>query len=138
MLRTAGGGSIDPEINLTLATVLKRLKAQGVPKENVENALKRATGGKDKGDQQPVYEALAPGSVGLIMCVHTLQFSAAWSECPISECQTDNVNRTMKEVRNVLSDNGYVMLIYCFHTGINIRVGHVWLQSNSCLLDTGS
>lgn len=66
---TAGGGSIDPGINLTLATVLKRLKAQGVPKENVENALKRVAGGKDKGDQQLVYEALAPGQIGLIMYV---------------------------------------------------------------------
>ena len=106
---TAGGGNVDPEINLALATVLKRLKAQGVPKENVENALKRVAGGKDKGDQQLVYEALAPGSVGLIMYAPTPRFPAAWSECPPSECQTDNVNRTMKEVRNVLSDNGYVL-----------------------------
>lgn len=69
---TAGGGSTDSEINLTLATALKRLKSLGVPKENLENALKRAAGRKDKGDQQLVYEALAPGSVGLIMCAHIL------------------------------------------------------------------
>jgi len=84
-----GGGSLDPETNVTLAAVLKRLKAQGVPKENVEAALKRAAGGGDRGDQQLVYEAMGPGTVGLIV-----------------ECQTDNVNRTMHKVRNVLTENG--------------------------------
>ena len=88
---TAGGGSIDPEINLTLATVLKRLKAQGVPKENVENALKRAAGGKDKGDQQLVYEALAPGSVGLIMCVSLRVFFLT----PNLSAQLASARRTM-------------------------------------------
>ncbi|KAH9934919.1 transcriptional regulator TACO1-like protein [Fomitopsis serialis] len=82
------GGSLDPETNMTLAAVLQRLKAQGVPKELVENALKRAAGGGERGDQQLVYEAIAPGSVGLII-----------------ECQTDNVTRAMHKVRNVLTTN---------------------------------
>ncbi|TFY68937.1 hypothetical protein EVJ58_g727 [Rhodofomes roseus] len=74
---------------MTLAALLKRLKTQGVPKENIENALKRAAGGGERGDQYLVYEAMAPGSVGMII-----------------ECQSDNVNRTMKQVRLQLMDNG--------------------------------
>ncbi|KZT65469.1 YebC-like protein [Daedalea quercina L-15889] len=84
-----GGGSVDPETNVTLAAVLRRLKSQGVPKDNVESALKRAAGERERGDQQLVYEALAPGSVGMII-----------------ECQTDNVNRTLHTVRHWLTDDG--------------------------------
>jgi len=35
----AAGGSPDPSTNVHLATVLKRVKDQGVPKENIEKAL---------------------------------------------------------------------------------------------------
>ncbi|OCH95308.1 YebC-like protein [Obba rivulosa] len=83
------GGSADPDQNASLAAVIKRVKSEGVPKDNIDNALKKATGGKEKGSQHLVYEAMAAGSVGMII-----------------ECLTDNVNRTMHAVRNVLEDNG--------------------------------
>ena len=35
------GGSADPEQNNSLAAALKRAKAAGVPKDNIENALKK-------------------------------------------------------------------------------------------------
>ena len=35
------GGSPDPAMNATLATVLKKAKADGVPKENIDKALAR-------------------------------------------------------------------------------------------------
>ena len=35
------GGSDDPETNAVLAAVLKRVKSQGIPKDNIENALKK-------------------------------------------------------------------------------------------------
>lgn len=37
----AEGGSADPELNTALAAVIKRARVQGVPKDNVENALKK-------------------------------------------------------------------------------------------------
>ncbi|PCH38369.1 DUF28-domain-containing protein [Wolfiporia cocos MD-104 SS10] len=83
------GGSVDPEVNASLAATLKRVKAQGVPKENIENALKKVAGGSKAGDQYLTYEAIAPGSVGLII-----------------ECQSDNVNRTLHSVRSTLTDHG--------------------------------
>lgn len=39
--RISDGGSADPETNATLAAVIKRVKSQGVPKDNIESALKR-------------------------------------------------------------------------------------------------
>ncbi|KZT11508.1 DUF28-domain-containing protein [Laetiporus sulphureus 93-53] len=84
------GGSADPDLNAALAAVLKRVKQQGVPKDNIETALKKAAGAKDRSDQQfLVYEAMAPGSVGMII-----------------ECITDNVNRTKHAVDNLLSGHG--------------------------------
>lgn len=79
------GGTIDPEKNTALAAVLKAAKVSGVPKDNIERALTKvctlrlifpacrfslwvqASGGKDKGSQLITYEALAYGSVGVIM-----------------------------------------------------------------------
>ncbi|KAG7452720.1 YebC-like protein [Guyanagaster necrorhizus] len=63
------GGSTDPEKNLTLAVTLRRLKELDVPKDNIERTLARASRGKDKGGDAITYEALAFGSVGVIMCV---------------------------------------------------------------------
>lgn len=37
------GGSPDPAMNATLATVLKKAKAAGVPKENIERAFARVS-----------------------------------------------------------------------------------------------
>lgn len=37
------GGNADPESNATLAAVIRRVKAQGVPKDNIEAALKRVS-----------------------------------------------------------------------------------------------
>jgi transcriptional/translational regulatory protein YebC/TACO1 len=78
------GGSTDPEKNTMLAASLKTAKVSGVPKENIERALAKvrrqrcihsssllrhtqASGGKDKGSQLITYEALAYGTIGVIM-----------------------------------------------------------------------
>ncbi|KAI0948341.1 hypothetical protein AcV7_009117 [Taiwanofungus camphoratus] len=87
-LAVRNGGGANPEHNATLAAVLKRVKSQGVPKDNIENAIKKAVGGKDKGDQHLTYEAMAPGSIGIII-----------------ECLSDNVNRTMHSLHNILKDH---------------------------------
>ncbi|KAA1471251.1 YebC-like protein [Dentipellis sp. KUC8613] len=80
------GGSANPEQNIALANTLKKARADGVPKANIETALAKAAGGKDKGDQLVIYEAMAHGSVGVIV-----------------ECLTDNVNRTIQRVREALN-----------------------------------
>ncbi|KAH9951357.1 YebC-like protein [Amylocystis lapponica] len=86
VLAVRTGGNADPELNPALAAVLRRAKSQGVPRENIESALKKATGGKEQGDQLLTYEAMAPGSIAVII-----------------ECLSNNVNRTMHTMRNVLN-----------------------------------
>nr|VWO98822.1 Diguanylate cyclase [Ganoderma boninense] len=89
VLAVRNGGNPDPEQNNSLAAALRRAKDAGVPRDNIENALKKAVGGKDKGDTQLTFEVMGPGSVGLMV-----------------ECLSDNPNRTIKELNNVLKDNG--------------------------------
>ncbi|KAF8630070.1 hypothetical protein AX15_003127 [Amanita polypyramis BW_CC] len=86
ILAIRNGGSVDPTLNLQLAAVLKRAKEQNVPKENIERALAKATGGKDQPGESLTYEALAYNSVGLII-----------------ECLTNNTNRTIHSIRDVLT-----------------------------------
>ncbi|KAJ3553456.1 hypothetical protein NM688_g3602 [Phlebia brevispora] len=86
-VRETGNG--DPETNASLAAALKRAKSAGVPKDNIEKALKKATGGKESGDQPVTYEAMGPGSVGIII-----------------ECLTNNPNRTFKFTRETLTKHG--------------------------------
>jgi len=83
------GGGIDPTKNLQLAAVLKRAKEMDVPKENIEKALVKASQGKDQNGDAFLYEALAFNSVGLLI-----------------ECATDNNNRTIHNLREILNDYG--------------------------------
>jgi len=75
-------------LNATLANILKKAKVSGVPKNNIENAIARATGnaGKDT-SSRVVFEAMVSGKVGVIM-----------------ECLTDNGNRTIHKLREILND----------------------------------
>ncbi|EGN96005.1 hypothetical protein SERLA73DRAFT_185492 [Serpula lacrymans var. lacrymans S7.3] len=84
-----GGGSANPEQNSALASVIRKAKDSGVPKENIETALAKASRGKEKGQQSVTYEAMSHGSIGILV-----------------ECQTDNVNRTLHSVREILSSHG--------------------------------
>ena len=45
LVRTSDGGSTDPEKNIALFNVLKKARASGVPKANIESALQKVRGG---------------------------------------------------------------------------------------------
>ncbi|KAK0459511.1 transcriptional regulator TACO1-like protein [Desarmillaria tabescens] len=107
------GGSADPEKNLTLAVTLRRLKELDVPKDNIERTLARASRGKDKGGEAITYEALAFGSVGVII-----------------ECLSDNTTRTVQVIREILHANrvGPVPspgLILCSFSSASSRIAPV-------------
>ncbi|KAI0807263.1 YebC-like protein [Fomes fomentarius] len=89
VLAARNGGSADPELNNALAAAVKRAKETGVPKDNIENALKKAAGGKDKGDTHLTFEVIGPGSIGIMV-----------------ECLSDNPNRTVKFLQNIVKDKG--------------------------------
>jgi YebC/PmpR family DNA-binding regulatory protein len=83
-----GGG--DPDVNFNLRLVIDKAKSANMPKENIERAVKRGTG-ELKGEDlvEIMYEGYAPNGVALL--VHAL---------------TDNKNRTVADVRRVLTRQG--------------------------------
>ena len=87
------GGSPDPEMNAKLRTAIANAKAQNMPKDNIEAAIKRAFN-KDAADiKEMIYDVKAPHGVQMIV-----------------ECATDNGTRTVANVKAVLTRNGAEML----------------------------
>lgn len=83
-----GGG--DPDSNSRLRLALDKARSANMPKDNVERAIKKGTGeGNDQVFEDITYEGYAPGGVGIL--VKTL---------------TDNRNRTIMEVRTVITKRG--------------------------------
>jgi YebC/PmpR family DNA-binding regulatory protein len=84
-----GGG--DPSTNVGLALAIDRARAQNMPKENIERAIKRGTGDDKQGSalEQVFYEGYANHGVALMI-----------------EVVTDNRNRAVAEIRHALSRNG--------------------------------
>lgn len=84
-----GGG--DPGANVRLQLAIERARAQNMPKDNIERAIKRGTGESKEGGtfEEVFYEGYAPHGVALMM-----------------ECVTDNRNRAVSEIRHVLTRSG--------------------------------
>jgi YebC/PmpR family DNA-binding regulatory protein len=84
----AGGG--DPDTNPRLRTIVAEAKAVNMPAENIKRAIRRGTG-EEPGVQyeEITYEGYGPGGVALII-----------------ETMTDNKNRTVGEIRHILTKYG--------------------------------
>ena len=83
-------GGPDPDSNATLRTAILKAKAENMPKDNIERAIKKATGeGAATNYFELTYEGYAPGGVAII--IDTL---------------TDNKNRTAADVRSTLTKLG--------------------------------
>jgi YebC/PmpR family DNA-binding regulatory protein len=84
-----GGG--DPDSNLRLQYAIERARANNMPKDNIERAIKRGTGELKEGHalEELSYEGYAPHGVALMIA-----------------CVTDNRNRTVSDVRHVLNRMG--------------------------------
>ncbi len=83
-----GGG--DPDANPRLRTAILAAKAQNMPKDNLERAIKKGTGELEGVDyEELVYEGYGPGGVAMLV-----------------ECLTDNKNRTIADVRCIFSKAG--------------------------------
>ncbi len=82
-------GMPDPEHNPRLRAAINAARAQSMPKDNIERAIKKSTeqGGENYEDMR--YEGFGPGGVGVIV-----------------EALTDNRNRTASEVRTIFAKNG--------------------------------
>jgi YebC/PmpR family DNA-binding regulatory protein len=84
-----GGG--DPDSNIRLAFAIERARAQNMPKDNIERAIKRGTGGDKEGSalEEIFYEAYGPHGIAMMI-----------------SCVTDNRNRSLAEIRHILNRSG--------------------------------
>lgn len=87
-----GGG--DPDVNFGLRLAIDRAKEANMPSSNIDRALKRGTGeDKDAASMEKIhYEGYAPHGVAVIM-----------------NCITDNRNRTVADIRHLLTKHGGTM-----------------------------
>lgn len=91
MAAKEGGG--DPDMNAKLRTAILNAKAENMPKDNIDAAIKRATS-KDMTNMVEVsFEGKLPHGVQIFI-----------------ECMTDNNTRTVANVKSILSKNGGEML----------------------------
>jgi YebC/PmpR family DNA-binding regulatory protein len=79
----AKSGTPDPELNQSLKRIIERAKKDQVTADVIKRAIDKAKGGSDENYSEARYEGFGPGNSMIIV-----------------ECLTDNVNRTIAEVRN--------------------------------------
>jgi len=84
--RESGG---DPETNPRLRLAIQNAKGQNMPKDNIERAIKKATGTDSVEYFEPTYEGYGPNGVAVFV-----------------ECATDNLNRTVASVRSLFTKYG--------------------------------
>ena len=82
-------GLPDPSMNARLRLAIQNAKAQSMPKDNIERAIKKASGADSENYEEVRYEGYGPGGVAVIV-----------------EALTDNRNRTASAVRSTFSKAG--------------------------------
>lgn len=85
----AKSGMPDPEMNPRLRLAVNNAKAQSMPKDNIDRAIKKAVGGDTENYDEVRYEGYGPGGVAVIV-----------------EALTDNRNRTASNVRSYFTKSG--------------------------------
>jgi YebC/PmpR family DNA-binding regulatory protein len=91
IVMAARDGGSDVESNFRLRLAVDKARAQNMPKDNIERAIKRGTGESKDGAvfEQVFYEGYAPHGVALMI-----------------ESVTENRNRTVAEIRHALTRSG--------------------------------
>ncbi|MGD9538015.1 MAG: YebC/PmpR family DNA-binding transcriptional regulator [Alphaproteobacteria bacterium] len=82
-------GVPDPTSNPRLRSAMAAARAANVPKDNIERALKKASGADGESYEEVRYEGYGPGGVALMI-----------------DALTDNRNRTASEIRSLFTRNG--------------------------------
>jgi len=97
-----GGG--DPDANSRLRTAMANAKGANMPADNIERAIKKGTGELPGVSYEEItYEGYGPGGVAIMI-----------------DAMTDNKNRTVAEIRYLMSKNGGTLgangcVAYMFH-----------------------
>lgn len=86
----AAKDSIDPESNFKLRLLIEKARQANMPKENIERAIKKGSGGEGGEKWEEItYEGYGPDGIGIIV-----------------EVVTDNKNRTTAEIKNIFERGG--------------------------------
>jgi YebC/PmpR family DNA-binding regulatory protein len=107
-------GSPDPNDNARLRLAVQKARAENMPKENIDRAIERAAGGAG-GDNidELYYEGFGPGGIALMI-----------------QAMTDNRNRTVSEVRAVLTRSGGTLGENGSVSWMFDSVGHIVVHPN--------
>src|SRR3989344_2941690 len=90
LTEAARAGGPDTDINARLRASIEHARSSGLPKENIARAVLRASGATDADSARDfLYEAFGPEGVLILI-----------------EGTTDNKNRSLAEIRKILSDHG--------------------------------
>jgi len=83
-------GGADPDANVALSQALERARDEDMAKDTIERAIKRGLGElEEEGREKVTYEGYAPHGVAVFV-----------------EAETENLNRTAKDLRNLFTDHG--------------------------------
>ena len=82
-------GMPDPDSNPRLRTAILAARAQNMPKDNIERAIKKSADADGENYDEVRYEGFGPSGIGVIV-----------------ETLTDNRNRTASDVRSTFSKSG--------------------------------
>jgi YebC/PmpR family DNA-binding regulatory protein len=82
-------GGPDPEQNLKLRYAIEKAKADNMPKDNIQRAIKSASGDKSADMEELTYEGYAAGGVALMV-----------------SALTDNRNRTSSDMKHIFDKRG--------------------------------
>ena len=82
-------GGADPDTNARLRLAVQNAKGANMPKDNIERAIKKATGADAASYIETTFEGYAPGGIGVFI-----------------ECLTDNNNRTVAAIRSAFNKYG--------------------------------
>ena len=79
----------DINSNPRLRTAIQNAKGANMPRENIDRAIKKASGNDGSTYSELTYEGYAPNGIAIFI-----------------ECTTDNVNRTVADIRAIFNKNG--------------------------------
>ncbi|MFA6307513.1 MAG: YebC/PmpR family DNA-binding transcriptional regulator [Patescibacteria group bacterium] len=90
IISVAARDGADPDMNFKLRMAIEKAKAFSMPKDNIDRAVKKGSGDDDGARiESYIYEAYGPGGVALII-----------------EVLTDNKNRSVSNLKHILSKHG--------------------------------
>ncbi|MCH2100619.1 MAG: YebC/PmpR family DNA-binding transcriptional regulator [Planctomycetes bacterium] len=90
IMTAARTGGSAPDMNLALRYAIERAKADNMPKDSIDRAVKKGAGELDgMAMEEVMYEGYAPGGIAILI-----------------ETLTDNRNRTAPNLRHILSKRG--------------------------------